>query len=54
VDGADLRDPRWIATFQETPRHVFVPRFNVGVDGPEYTSMVTVSPGWPRLTAISL
>lgn len=34
----DLSDPRWIEAFSVTPRHVFVPRFRIGTDGPEYAA----------------
>ncbi|CRK60672.1 Protein-L-isoaspartate O-methyltransferase [Alloactinosynnema sp. L-07] len=38
TQAGDLRDPRWIEAFSATPRHVFVPRFRLGTDGPEYSA----------------
>jgi protein-L-isoaspartate O-methyltransferase len=38
VDAGDLAHPELISAFESTPRHVFLPRFRLGTDGPEYSS----------------
>ncbi|MGH3864501.1 methyltransferase domain-containing protein [Actinokineospora sp.] len=38
AQAGDLSDARWIEAFSATPRHLFVPRFRLGTDGPEYAA----------------